>query len=40
VLRHGVRGLRRGRKQPYVTMTIPESVARKVYQRKTRLDEK
>ena len=33
VLRQGEGRLRRGRKRPYVSLRIPESVAEKVYQR-------
>jgi hypothetical protein len=35
VLRHGESRLRRGRKRPYVSLRIPESVAVRVYQRHT-----
>jgi len=36
VIKWGERTLRKGRKQTYLSLRIPESVARRVYERKTR----
>jgi hypothetical protein len=35
VLRHGEAGIRRGRRRPYVSLRVPQSVAERIYRKHT-----